>query len=248
MSCSQQERLIFSLKQQLEMSIGEKAQHGRQCKSFGICHMWLDILTLGQFLISTPYLTSLRNGNNVTPGRKITHGKCQASEIISGFPQKSFFVFLQKLVLKSLASMKVGVLGKKGHLSVALQIASPLTNKLSTANTVSFQGPRYPWFSSGICVFLATSQLRRRLGLLRCTVGPMFPLNYHSISSQSSDSASDIQCWGSPFFRSLDMSPLKGQAPHSFIVPCLIQNCRMVYTMQKGCSWSRKSCSCGDPS
>lgn len=156
-------------------------------------------------------------------------------KLFLAFHRNHFFVFLQKLVLKSLASMKVGVLGKKGYLSVALQIASPLTNKLSTANTVSFQGPRYPWFSSGICVFLATSQLRRRLGLLRCTVGPMFPLNYHSISSQSSDSASDIQCWGSPFFRSLDMSPLKGQASHSFIVPCLIQNCRMVYTMQKGC-------------
>lgn len=54
-------------------------------------------------------------------------------------------------MLNSLASLGVSVSGKKGHLSVALQIVSPLTNKPYAADSVC-------WFSSRICVFLVTSQ------------------------------------------------------------------------------------------
>lgn len=45
--------------------------------------------------------------------------------------------------------MEVGVLVKKGHLSVALQITSPLINRLSTANMVSVQVPGYLGFPQG---------------------------------------------------------------------------------------------------
>lgn len=56
--------------------------------------MWVYILTLGQFLTSTPYFTPVRNGNNETPGRKIMYGKYQTSVIITDFPKRSSFVFL----------------------------------------------------------------------------------------------------------------------------------------------------------
>lgn len=60
-------------------------------------------------------------------------------------------------MLNFLVSMGVSVSGKKEHLSVALQIASPLTNKFYIADTVSVHVPGCLWLSSRICVFLATS-------------------------------------------------------------------------------------------
>lgn len=136
------------------------------------------------------------------------YGKYLVSMIITNLPQKSPFAFLLEASAALPCLHWISVSQETEHLSVMLQIVSPLANKLYAVDTTSVQVFRCLWFSSRNCVFLATCQPKRSLGFPRYRAGLMFPLNLLLPFLQEFHSASDIHCWGSHFFNSLGMSAL----------------------------------------
>lgn len=100
------------------------------------------------------------------------YGKYLTSMIITNLPQKPSFAFLLEARAELARLHGISIAQQKGHFEVALQIVSPLTNKLYTADTTFIQVLRRLSFSSRICVFLTTSQLKKWLDLLGHHFGP----------------------------------------------------------------------------
>lgn len=99
-----------------------------------------------------------------------------ASVIITNLPQKSSFAFLLEASTELTGLQRINASQETEHLSVILQIVSPLANKLYIGDTTCVQVFRCLWFSSRNYIFLDISQLKRRLDL-GYRVGLMFPLN-----------------------------------------------------------------------